>query len=1422
MSLPTSFDDNLKRRLPLPLAQLYLRAHNAKTPLDRHLTSYYLWEAACKLFSSIVVVGYVELGKADDEATKKLQNLARPSVGHWWEFIRTIGPRLVDQNVTGFKAIIDLLLGRTRDDLPRCAGLDAALREAIEGTRGARSTVRLTELFDRLVQYRNRELGHGAAGQRGIDFYDKMARAIQMGVTELLGRIDVLVGRRLVYVSDVARLPGGGWRVELLDLGGERAQRIAPLDLPEETSARLPHPQRVYLINSDGTELWSLHPLLIFEPETEEVLFLNARRGKERTEYLCYTTGRTLSREKLGSEHRELLARVLGSSVDSQVEGEIAARNAADEGGTGDGDLRVTRSVGEFELLSVLGKGGMGVVYRAFQPSLGRQVALKCLLRVDDPKSEARFTREIHALGRVDHPNLVKILTSGAEGDHWFYAMELVEGAPLSALCERLGATNASAAGVELATWQATLTTAWSENKRAEKLVSGSEERDLPREAPATPAPGALGTVNPPGAIGKAAVTGKTYVRQAVEIIRQVADAVDRLHEARVVHRDIKPGNIMVTADGSRAVLMDLGLAQVIDDDSDGRLTRTRQFVGTLRYASPEQILAADKLDRRSDIYSLGVTLWEVLTLHAIYDASDAVPMPELMHRIQFVEAEPLKKYHPGIAEDLEAIVCKCLEKDRNRRYGTARELSDDLQRWLKGEPVRAQAPTFKYVLSKYARKHRAVIALSVALSALVIGTGVGTVITVLRANRMANAEAHRADIERDRANLELARATELVKKLTIAEQSAIAAKVDAEFSRAKTQAAIEEMDRERKRAEEQLKQRLAASSEAEKARLLAEDNLRKARDAIGALVGDANLMEMNAAQRTSEADRLHKAIDYYRTLLEQNDDDELRMRLSDSYARLGYVLRASDYRTDAMDAHEAALDLRRALVQAKPDDPERLVRLSNTYNDLGIVLKDAERYTDAVEAYEKSKATRQRLAELYPDLPEYRSYLAGTWNNLGIVYGELKRSADAIAAYHEAIRIQEVLISEDAEETSYLQSVANTYNNLGVQEYEDGKLDEAEVTYRKALQTRQTLADENPKDANRKSDVATSLYNLGILLDGRAEATQSDADANIKRTEAADAYTKALALQTELVESDSETASYLKDCARTYLSLGSVQRDMENFPAAADSFQHAVDLTEWLVARQPTIREYQSDLGLAAVNLGSVYTSLSQPEAALNAHRKAYDTWKKLVQDNPDMPTFTLRLAISCYHVGYALLTSGQTDAVVAIFNEQISLREKYLEAVASDPEQAASARRSLASAHGHLGESLIYRKSFADALEHIDKGLEIDPTASWMIAYRAHALLFLGRYEAARDAYLEVRSLFANAHGRFEETIAELGLFESRGVSSPDTEKLKAFVATLNPPAQVGPATQSTDMPLPASSAPAATDGSGIAPSTLQAAPR
>jgi serine/threonine protein kinase/formylglycine-generating enzyme required for sulfatase activity len=751
MRTPLACDEDLVQRLPLPLAQLYRRAHNAKSALERHLSAFYLWEASLKLLAAGAVVEYAEHPAPDADLAERLKNLARPALGHWWEFARRLVPVLADKGDAAFGKVRDLLLGRARDDLPRAAGLDAALCEVLRGQGGARSTVRLAELFDRLVQYRNKELGHGAAGQRPGDFYDAMGRSLLAGAAEVLGRLDVLAGRRLLHVAEV-RQAAGGWLVQRYELRGESARRVEPLELARTETEKLPDAERVYLeLPGAAAAPRPLHPLLTYDAETAEALFLNARRDRQRTEYLSYTTGRVLDQPQLRGEQRQLLARVLNVPVEEEQAERWAVRSQAEEPPAEPEAAPAGGRRGEFELLSELGQGGMGKVYRAWQPSLGRQVALKELLRGGDAKAEARFSREIRALGRVEHPNLVKIFTSGSEGDRWFYAMELIEGVPLSAVCDHIQST-AATTGADTRTWRSSLSAAYLKARQAEKPLSRDEVEVAPRDTaaarpPLTPGPG--------------------RVAQVVELVRQAAGAAHALHEAGIVHRDIKPGNVLVTADGGQAVLMDLGLAQLADDE-EGRLTRTRQFVGTLRYASPEQVLAVRRLDRRSDVCGLGATLWELLTLRPLFGATDQTPTPRLMEAIQYAEPERPRKYCPGLPADLEAIVLKCLEKDPARRYATAAELADDLGRWQRGEPVTAHPLTLTYLLGKVVRRHRGRLAVA---GCLLLAALAGAAVAFYRVD-VARRQAEAAVAKADEAERERARA--LVKALLEAEPASV------------------------------------------------------------------------------------------------------------------------------------------------------------------------------------------------------------------------------------------------------------------------------------------------------------------------------------------------------------------------------------------------------------------------------------------------------------------------------------------------------------------------------------------------------------------------------------------------------------------------------------------------------------------------
>jgi formylglycine-generating enzyme required for sulfatase activity/predicted Ser/Thr protein kinase len=307
--------------------------------------------------------------------------------------------------------------------------------------------------------------------------------------------------------------------------------------------------------------------------------------------------------------------------------------------------------LGEFRLLARIGEGGMGVVYRAVQESLDRQVCVKVIRsdRIGSFEAEARFGREIEAVSSLRHPGIVSVYGSGEElGVRWF-AMELVPGAGLDELLR--------------------------DARRKEKHPT---------------------------------------VEQIATWIRDAARALDCAHGAGIVHRDVKPSNIRVTPDG-RAMLLDFGVARHVNLST---LTLTGEFRGTPHYASPEQIKGSRAgIDARTDIYSLGVTLYEAAAGRLPFEGETT---EQIFHQILDREPVPPRRLNPAIPRDLETVIMKAVEKEPERRYRRMANFADDLQRILDGKTILAKPAGFATRTWKRIRRNPVVSgAVAVALIAL-------------------------------------------------------------------------------------------------------------------------------------------------------------------------------------------------------------------------------------------------------------------------------------------------------------------------------------------------------------------------------------------------------------------------------------------------------------------------------------------------------------------------------------------------------------------------------------------------------------------------------------------------------------------------------------------------------------------------------
>lgn len=324
--------------------------------------------------------------------------------------------------------------------------------------------------------------------------------------------------------------------------------------------------------------------------------------------------------------------------------------------------------LGDFQIVRPIARGGMGVVYEAIQLSLGRRVALKVLpfAAALDERQLQRFKIESQAAAQLHHTNIVPIYAVGCERGVHFYAMQLIDGRSLGEVIED-----------------------WRQSEKEPTRSSASS----PRSSKAT-SETVAGTTLATAASRRARWTA------AARIIAEVADALEFAHSAGVVHRDIKPANILLDNNG-RVWVTDFGLAHVATDVS---LTRSGEMLGTLRYMSPEQASGQrGQVDHRTDIYSLGATLYEALTLRPVFVGDDRAA---LLMQILREEPRPIRQIDRSLPADLETITLKALAKNSADRYSTAAEFADDLRRFLSQRPILAQRPTWADHARKWVRRH--------------------------------------------------------------------------------------------------------------------------------------------------------------------------------------------------------------------------------------------------------------------------------------------------------------------------------------------------------------------------------------------------------------------------------------------------------------------------------------------------------------------------------------------------------------------------------------------------------------------------------------------------------------------------------------------------------------------------------------------
>jgi serine/threonine protein kinase len=391
-------------------------------------------------------------------------------------------------------------------------------------------------------------------------------------------------------------------------------------------------------------------------------------------------------------------------------------------------NLPTSLRLGDYRILRLVGRGSMGVVYEAQQISLGRQVALKVLpfAAAIDPRQRQRFLIEAQAAAQLHHPHIVPVFAAGCEQGVHYYAMQFVDGRSVAELIAEMNRQIAEAASSPDGKVK--------EPEDADPFfLSGPcSDSTLPPTithigavAEAVPASESRSdsAVSGSSLISSGTASGQRARSHAQAIARlgiQAAEALEHAHALGVVHRDIKPANLLVDSKGDLWIT-DFGLARF---QSEMSLTRSGDLVGTLRYMSPEQAQARrGVVDQRTDIYALGLTLYEMLTLRPAYGGRDH---QELLRQIAQDDPVPPRRINPSIPRDLETIVLKAISKEPSARYTTAQELAEDLTRFREDQPILARRPTALERGRRWIRRHRPIVvtAATVFLVALAISAG--------------------------------------------------------------------------------------------------------------------------------------------------------------------------------------------------------------------------------------------------------------------------------------------------------------------------------------------------------------------------------------------------------------------------------------------------------------------------------------------------------------------------------------------------------------------------------------------------------------------------------------------------------------------------------------------------------------------------
>jgi serine/threonine protein kinase/Tfp pilus assembly protein PilF len=919
----------------------------------------------------------------------------------------------------------------------------------------------------------------------------------------------------------------------------------------------------------------------------------------------------------------------------------------------------LTGTLGDFRLIREVGRGGMGIVYEAKQISLGRRVALKVLpfAATLDPRHLQRFHNEARAAAGLHHTNIVPVYAVGIERGVHYYAMQFIDGHTLA------------------------------------ELIAQQRHGHLPApptvdEAAAAPA----STVPPAAQATSAAPRDAAYYRRAAEWGIQAAEALDCAHSLGVVHRDVKPANLLLDPTG-RLWVTDFGLAQV---QCDTKLTMTGDLVGTLRYMSPEQALAQRVvIDHRTDVYSLGATLYELLALEPAFGGADR---QELLRQVAFEEPRSPRRLNKAIPAELETIVLKAMEKNPAERYATAQELADDLRRWLEDRPIRARRPPLWTRLGRWARQHKPLVA--GALAALVMGLAVlaaasGWVARDHEARRTKNREVVSGALEDSASWQRQGRLPEALSAARRAEGLLAGADVD-DALRQQVRARLADLELLDSLQNVRLERATAIKDnhfDWEGTDSLYSETFRGAGLDVEALSAEEAGERL---RRTTVAAELAAMLDdwaWVRRRTRGQDDPSWKALL-----RVARLADPDAWRTRVRKALERN-DLPALRAAAASEEVLRLppATLSVLGNALGgdkeargqaeTFLRQAQRLHSGdfwlahllIEFFHNTQPPQPEEAIRFAAVAvALRPSSAEAHLALGAVLADMGRTDEAIAEFREAIRLKK--------------DCASPHYSLGSALYDKGRLDEAITEFREAIRI--------------KMDYAEAHGNLGITLRAKGGLDEAIAEyreaIRINKDSPEAHYNLGLALR-DKGRSDEAIAEYReairidKDHFGAHNNLGAALADKGRPDEAIAEYREAIRL--------------RKDYAEAHINLGLALRGKGRPDEAIAEYREAI----RIDKDHFGAHT----------NLGNALRDKGRPDEAIAEYREAIRINKDFalahhnlgitlrdkgrLEEAITEFREAIRINKDFALAHCNLGLALCNKGQFAEALAELRRGHEL-----------------------------------------------------------------------------------------------------------------